>query len=126
MALACSAGSCAPYSIPLPNNPHSCRTFGPWDEPQASGGEIAPATGAVDAAVVLYQRSLRRPYLPGDSCPFEPSCSEFARSALAKYPELVAILLIVDRLVVRENSFAPLYHPSVEIEGATYLYDPVP
>jgi putative component of membrane protein insertase Oxa1/YidC/SpoIIIJ protein YidD len=85
-----------------------------------------PARGLADALLSTYQRKLRRPEPAGPGgCPFEPTCSHFARQAVDRYG-LVGLLLVVDRLFVREHFFAGARYESTCVAGHWRWHDPLP
>jgi putative component of membrane protein insertase Oxa1/YidC/SpoIIIJ protein YidD len=121
---ACARGPAAPR----------CRRvarFAPFDQPAravvadplATG---AAASGPADGLVATYQRHLRAHVLPGEGCRFRPTCSVYARQALARWGVL-GVLLVVDRLIVREHAFNQrAYLPVCEDHDREGLFDPVP
>lgn len=62
------------------------------------------AAGALDAAVLAYQWTLR-PFL-GSHCRFHPSCSHFAREALATHGAIRGTSLAAGR-ILRCNPWNP-------------------
>lgn len=99
--------------------------FAPWDGAASSERDRAPPDGAADGLVAVYQRHLRRPALPGQGCPFHPTCSAFAREALARWGVL-GLILIVDRVFIREHPLAGASYAPVCAGGRTRWHDPVP
>lgn len=111
--------------------------FAPFDDhrppPHAAGAfanvsEGSPddrADGVLDAIVAWYQQHGRARDLPGGGCRFAPTCSAYARAALQRYGP-IAVILIVDRLLVREHVAAGAYYPAICIEHTTRLDDGVP
>jgi putative component of membrane protein insertase Oxa1/YidC/SpoIIIJ protein YidD len=102
------------------------RSFAPFDErspPQID--RVQAPDGVLDALVAWYQRDGRARMPPGVGCPFAPTCSVYAREALHRYGPL-AIVLIVDRLVVREHAVAGAYYPTICVARTTRLVDGVP
>jgi putative component of membrane protein insertase Oxa1/YidC/SpoIIIJ protein YidD len=104
------------------------RAFAPFDDRPAA--ETAPpdaaaTDGLVDAIIAWYQADGRAPSLPGVGCPFAPTCSVYARTALRRYGPL-AVILIVDRLIVREHPIAGAYYPAICVAHTTRLVDDVP
>jgi putative component of membrane protein insertase Oxa1/YidC/SpoIIIJ protein YidD len=97
------------------------RAFQPFDQP-APPAAARLVDGAVDAIVALYQQHGRT----RDACRFAPSCSVYARDALASWGPIVGALLIVDRLFVRENAYASDYYPLTCVDHATRLDDAIP
>lgn len=87
--------------------------------------EELPSDGVLDALVAWYQRHARAPGLPGAGCPFAPSCSVYARKALRRYGPL-GLVLVIDRLIVREHPLAPAYYPTTCVRNTTRLDDDVP
>jgi len=85
--------------------------------------EVAP-DGILDALVAWYQHGGART-LPGVGCPFAPTCSAYARTALRRYGP-VGLILIVDRLIVREHAVAGAYYPTICVANTTRLVDGVP
>ncbi len=133
--------ACAPFTrIPL-HDACGARRFGPWEErgrpsrderlsyahhvgPPADG---ADAAGTADGLLVMYQRFLRRRELPGQGCPFFPSCSAFARLAFRGHKAPIGFLLTFDRLFIREHYFIDQKYPvACAKNGSKRLYDPVP
>ncbi len=80
---------------------------------------VSPAARAADVLLSLYQRTLSpdhgwgRFLAPGAGCRFQPTCSSYARSAIAKFGLLRGSLLALRRL--------GRCHPF-----AASAYDPVP
>lgn len=81
--------------------------------------------GLLDALVAWYQHHGRARTLPGTGCPFAPTCSAYARTALHRYGPL-AVILIIDRLIVREHVVAGAYYPATCVAHTTRLVDDVP
>jgi putative component of membrane protein insertase Oxa1/YidC/SpoIIIJ protein YidD len=81
--------------------------------------------GLLDALVAWYQAHGRARNLPGIGCPFAPTCSVYARAALGRYGPL-GVVLIVDRLLVREHPVASAYYPMTCVARTTRLVDDVP
>jgi putative component of membrane protein insertase Oxa1/YidC/SpoIIIJ protein YidD len=127
-ALALVAGSSAIACRPVPRVGASCpvaRPFKPFDERlPAPRHAIAPAA-LLDALLVWYQDRGRARTLPGTGCPFAPTCSVYARTALRRYGPL-GVILIVDRLIVREHPAAAAYYPTICVDHTTRLVDGVP
>lgn len=98
--------------------------FAPFDDHHPAVREAAP-DGLLDALVAWYQHAGRTRELPGGGCPFAPTCSAYARAALQRYGPL-AVILIVDRLIVREHPIAGAYYPAVCVGRTTRLADGVP
>jgi putative component of membrane protein insertase Oxa1/YidC/SpoIIIJ protein YidD len=98
--------------------------FAPFDERRSAHRE-PPPDGLLDAVVAWYQHSGRARELPGGGCPFAPTCSAYARAALQRYGPF-AVILIVDRLLVREHLIAGAYYPAVCVDHTTRLADGVP
>ena len=109
----------APCAGPLP--------FSPFDErPVAEASrEPAPDDGWLDAIVAWYQDHGRARTPPGVGCPFAPTCSVYAREAVRRYGPL-GVILIVDRLFVREHAVAGAYYPTICVARTTRLVDGVP
>jgi putative component of membrane protein insertase Oxa1/YidC/SpoIIIJ protein YidD len=108
------------------------RPFAPFDVARstaASAGvdDASPAgpDGIVDGLVAWYQAHARARTLPGTGCPFAPTCSAYARTALRRYGPL-GWILIVDRLFVREHAVAGAYYPTICVAHTTRLVDGVP
>lgn len=109
--------------------------FEPWDAPPTAVAAVAvPAEltpdasrgGLAEALLTRYQRSLRRPEInAAGGCPFEPSCSHFARRAFARYGP-VAMLLIIDRLLIREHPLAGSQYVARCVAHRWRWHDPVP
>jgi putative component of membrane protein insertase Oxa1/YidC/SpoIIIJ protein YidD len=106
------------------------RAFAPFDQPRALAPAHAAdgadgADGVLDAVVAWYQDHARAPALPAAGCPFAPTCSVYAREALHRYGPL-GMILIVDRLFVREHPGAAGYYPTTCVAHTTRLVDGVP
>jgi len=121
-------GGCA-STTPPPGSPcEVSRPFEPWDTAAVTAPPppIAPAGGLADALLATYQRSLRRPEQgAAGGCPFEPTCSHFARQAFDRYG-LAGLLLVVDRLLIREHPLAGNSYVSTCVGGRVRWHDPVP
>jgi len=108
----------------------SAPAFAPFDQPAAQHPAQHPPPdaareGLLDALVAWYQQDGRARSLPGVGCPFAPTCSVYARTALRRYGPL-AVILIVDRLIVREHPIAGAYYPPICVAHTTRLVDDVP
>jgi putative component of membrane protein insertase Oxa1/YidC/SpoIIIJ protein YidD len=99
-------------------------SFAPFDQ-RAAHLRDEPPDGVLDAAVAWYQQHGRARNLPGVGCPFAPTCSVYARTALGRYGPL-GLILIVDRLIVREHPAAASYYPPTCVGRTTRLVDDVP
>jgi putative component of membrane protein insertase Oxa1/YidC/SpoIIIJ protein YidD len=97
--------------------------FTPFDEP-AVAAPPAPPDGVLDRFVAWYQ-AYGRARDPG-GCRFAPTCSAYAREALPHYGPLVGLVMIVDRLIVREHAFATDYYPLTCVDHVTRLDDAIP
>ena len=100
--------------------------FAPFDDraSRPDPGDAAPG-GMLDALVAWYQQHGRARTPPGVGCPFAPTCSVYARQALQRYGP-IALVLIVDRLLVREHAVAGAYYPATCVARTTRLVDDVP
>ena len=85
----------------------------------------SPPDGILDALVAFYQGNLRAHEPKQAGCPFAPTCSVYAREALHRYGPF-ALVLIVDRLIVREHPFAAASYPATCVDHTTRLVDAVP
>jgi putative component of membrane protein insertase Oxa1/YidC/SpoIIIJ protein YidD len=103
----------------------SSQAFLPFDVPAATPPAAEAPHGVLEALVAWYQRDGRAPEMPGVGCPFAPTCSVYARTALRRYGP-VAVVLIVDRLIVREHLIAGDYYPTRCVAHTTRLVDGVP
>lgn len=108
------------------------RPFAPFDVARStavsSGVDAADAggpDGILDGLVAWYQAHARARTLPGTGCPFAPTCSAYARTALRRYGPL-GVILIFDRLFVREHAVAGAYYPTICVAHTTRLADGVP
>jgi putative component of membrane protein insertase Oxa1/YidC/SpoIIIJ protein YidD len=122
ITVACRPG--VRVGTPCPSAP----VFAPFDEhrhdlPDDLRGDLPD--GVLDAIVAWYQHHGRTRELPGAGCPFAPTCSAYARAALQRYGP-IAMILIVDRLLVREHVAAGDYYPAICVEHTTRLSDGVP
>jgi putative component of membrane protein insertase Oxa1/YidC/SpoIIIJ protein YidD len=95
------------------------------DADRAAMGDAGGPDGILDALVAWYQVHARARTLPGTGCPFAPTCSAYARTALRRYGPL-GVILIVDRLIVREHAVAGAYYPTTCVANTTRLVDGVP
>jgi len=105
--------------------PPPARPFAPWDARRPTPAAVAPPRDLADALVVMYQRRLRAPRLPGEGCRLRPTCSEFARGALARW-RVLGLALIADRLFVREHPLMTGSYPPLCDEVPHGMADPVP
>ena len=96
--------------------------FAPFDAPHHPTAPPLPASGVLDQLVAWYQQGGRA---PGGTCPFAPTCSVYARTAISRYGPL-AIIAIVDRPLVREHPVAAAYYPTICVNHAVRLVDAVP
>ncbi|HET7500666.1 MAG TPA: membrane protein insertion efficiency factor YidD [Kofleriaceae bacterium] len=124
MAVLCVLGTACGPGVRVGSPCGRPPAFAPFDEHHAPAPEAAP-DGVLDAIVAWYQRQGRSDELPGAGCPFAPTCSVYARTALARYGP-VAVILIVDRLIVREHLAASAYYPAICVARTTRLSDDVP
>jgi hypothetical protein len=99
--------------------------FRPFDEAAVTPHPAPPPDGALDALMALYQHHGRAHDLPGIGCPFAPTCSAYARESLHRYGPF-AIVLIVDRLIVREHQLAARYYPTICVHHTLRLADAPP
>jgi putative component of membrane protein insertase Oxa1/YidC/SpoIIIJ protein YidD len=124
-----AAAACAPVArVGAPCS--GPRPFAPFDERPASAVDrtsvvdrAQEADGMLDAIVGWYQQHGRARVPPGAGCPFAPTCSVYAREALRRYGPL-GVVLIVDRLIVREHAVAGAYYPTICVARTTRLVDP--
>jgi len=99
--------------------------FTPFDDHPASvAQQPADDGGILDTLVAAYQDH-GRARDPG-GCRFAPSCSAYARQALGRYGPIIGVVLIVDRLFIRENGYATAYYPLTCVDHATRLDDAIP
>jgi len=103
----------------------STPAFAPFDDHRPVPRQPASPDGVLEAIVAWYQDHGRARSLPGVGCPFAPTCSAYARAALQRYGAL-AVILIVDRLLVREHVAAGAYYPAICVAHTTRLVDDVP
>jgi putative component of membrane protein insertase Oxa1/YidC/SpoIIIJ protein YidD len=99
--------------------------FAPFDAPRPPAAPAAPSHGVLDALLAWYQDHGRAQVLPGAGCPFTPTCSVYARRAVRRHGAL-GLVLILDRLLVREHVLAPAYYPIACVGHTTRLVDDVP
>jgi uncharacterized protein len=90
----------------------------PWVTDRDATNE---ARFALALAYTLYRRAWSSQ--DGDVCSFTPSCSRYAKMAVAKYGILRGIVMAADRLQ-RCNGLSGNYYPRDPSTGR--LYDPVP
>ncbi|MFH1888316.1 MAG: membrane protein insertion efficiency factor YidD [Pseudomonadota bacterium] len=98
---------------------------GPSDAAPAS--PASPAARAADPAgadffVQMYQQYLSP--VAGERCPMHPSCSAYARGALARDGALKGFIMACDRLL-RCGRDETRLSPKVWVEGRPLTYDPV-
>jgi putative component of membrane protein insertase Oxa1/YidC/SpoIIIJ protein YidD len=122
LVLVCGLAGCA---APARSSPCAAPGFAPWDA--APSRAVAPTSpsGVADGLVAAYQRWLRRPTLPGAGCPFHPTCSAYARQVLDRWGPL-GLVLVFDRLFVREHVAAGARYPTACTGGHTRWHDPAP
>ena len=123
LAALASAACGAPVRVGAPCS--SGPAFAPFDEPAPAAAGPDEPDGLLDSLVAWYQRDGRAPALAGVGCPFAPTCSSYARSALHRYGPL-GLVLIVDRLIVREHALAAAYYPTICVAHTTRLVDVLP
>lgn len=75
----------------------------------AGRGRVA---AVLDSVTVLYQE--RFSSSDGPRCLFQPTCSSFFRQAVRTYGPLWAVLMIVDRMMYRENHASLHLYPPTE------------
>lgn len=121
LSTACSHGA-------IPGSPCTAgRSFEPWDQVSeaVTTSDVPTDGGAAGSLIAFYQTHLRRPTLPGEDCPFQPTCSNFAQQALGRHG-VVGLLLVVDRLLVREHPFGAINYEGTCEHGRWRWRDPVP
>lgn len=124
VAAALGAASC--HAPPRIGAPCAARpAFEPFDAPRPAASGRAHAHGLLDTFLAWYQDHGRAPVLPRGGCPFTPTCSAYARRSVRRYGAL-GLVLILDRLLVREHVFAPAYYPIACVDHTTRLVDDVP
>jgi putative component of membrane protein insertase Oxa1/YidC/SpoIIIJ protein YidD len=108
------------------------RPFAPFDvarsaaaPPGVDAADAGEPDGILDGLVAWYQAHARARTLPGTGCPFAPTCSAYARTALRRYGPL-GVIFIFDRLFVREHAVAGAYYPTICVAHTTRLADGVP
>jgi putative component of membrane protein insertase Oxa1/YidC/SpoIIIJ protein YidD len=122
LVLVCGLAGCA---APARSSPCAAPGFAPWDAaPSRAAAPVSPS-GVADGLVAAYQRWLRRPTLPGAGCPFHPTCSAYARQVLDRWGPL-GLVLVFDRLFVREHVAAGARYPTACTGGHTRWHDPAP
>jgi putative component of membrane protein insertase Oxa1/YidC/SpoIIIJ protein YidD len=101
-----------------------CRepAFAPFDGAEPHPAPELPATGVLDQVVLWYQHGGRAAAPPGVGCPFEPTCSVYARQALDRWGPL-GVIAIIDRLIVREHPLAAAYYPPICVGHTVRLSD---
>ena len=82
----------------------------------------AGSVSAENGLVKFYQDHISQ--VDGDRCPMAPSCSSYARQAIAKHGIVVGWVMACDRLVRCGRCEARL-SPEIMIKGQSYVYDPV-
>ena len=127
-SLALALVACSAPARPSPCEPAA--PFVPWDAPPSArrsgaGFDADPPAGAADGLIAVYQRFLRRPPLPGDGCPFHPTCSVYARQVVRDWG-LLGLVMAFDRLFIREHALAGASYPPVCRGGRTRWHDPAP
>lgn len=122
LVLVCGLVGCA---APARSSPCAAPGFAPWDAAPSRAAAPASPSGVADGLVAAYQRWLRRPTLPGAGCPFHPTCSAYARQVLDRWGPL-GLVLVFDRLFVREHAAAGARYPTACTGGHTRWHDPAP
>jgi putative component of membrane protein insertase Oxa1/YidC/SpoIIIJ protein YidD len=123
--LACGAAPACRPSVRVGSPCAGAPAFAPFDDHRRAPPEPAEPDGVLETLVAWYQHHGRARSLPGVGCPFAPTCSAYARAALQRYGPL-AVILIVDRLIVREHAAAGAYYPAICVAHTTRLVDDVP
>jgi len=90
-------------------------------EVRARAGAAGRIGAAQDRLAALYQERLS--VLDGARCMFHPTCSAFFREALRDHGPLWATLMVIDRLLYRENRASLYRYP--ETGGGERRSDPV-
>jgi len=120
-----ATAACTPPAVRVGSPCTASPAFAPFDDRPAAPPDAPAADGLLDAIIAWYQTDGRAATPPGIGCPFAPTCSVYARTALRRYGPL-AVILIVDRLIVREHPIAGAYYPWVCVAHTTRLVDDVP
>lgn len=119
------------HAPPLYDPPPVTAPWEPWGqapatvEPTARAPEAETPGSTGEWLVSLYQKHLRRPK-GVQRCPFQPSCSRYTRTAIARHGFLAGVLLGFDRLLIRENFDAGRRYLLHFHDGQLYFHDPVP
>lgn len=96
--------------------------WGPWDPaPRRPAQSPETAGGPFDQAIRFFQTTISR--VDGDRCPMYPTCSAYARQAIARRGPWLGLMLTIDRLI-HENDPAAKRIP-VQVGDRLRYYDPV-
>ena len=119
---------CLPRTHPLLSCP-TVKAFAPWDAARSTGAKAERQPDGLFAGLIgFYQRRMRPPKLPEQGCRLRPTCSAYGRQSLDRW-RVLGLVLIADRLVVREHAFMTgSYLPACALDagGDHGLHDPVP
>ena len=92
-----------------------------------TGGNLArhPSPDADSSLIALYRGPLNHlNAVRYGSCPMHPTCSEYARQAVAAYGPVKGWILAMDRLM-RCGRDETAHAPIVQIGGEPKFYDPL-
>lgn len=117
LLFACSLGALQPSLAVAGWDPPGWRKSPPPAERPAPGPAALPLTWALG----FYRATVSA--VDGDRCPSYPTCSAYAREALARHGPLLGILLTAGRLVSEADQAA--FSPRVLINGRWKVYAPV-
>jgi len=93
----------------------------PWDAPRQTVKPTAREGAPFDQAIRFFQTTISR--VDGDRCPMYPTCSAYARQAIARRGPWLGLMLTIDRLI-HENDPAAKSNP-IQVGDRLRYYDPV-
>ncbi len=101
--------------------PAHAADWGPWPTPKKASHTPAGAGGPFDQAIHFFQTTISR--VDGDRCPMYPTCSAYARQAIARRGPWLGLLLTIDRLI-HENDPEAKTNP-IQVGDRLRYDDPV-
>jgi len=107
--------------LPAPPSQAAGTDWQPWDGRGHQPVQVEAGGTAFDQAIRFFQRYISP--VDGARCPMYPTCSAYARQALARHGPWFGILLTVDRLI-HENDPGERRHPVLVGDRYRYL-DPL-
>lgn len=99
--------------------------WAPYDDVKAAAPAAAPRSGLFESLYRFYRQRVSS--RDGARCPYYPTCSGYAITAIRTHGPLVGSLYTVDRLLREYPGMDHVDHyPLVTPHDTPRLYDPVP